>query len=152
MKRRHSILTVVSFVLLLSLGAIAFWLIPDQEFSARENRALQTLPQWNTEKLFSGEFSSACNDYFADQFPARDLFVSIKGVLQLLCARGENNGILLGRSSQLAKRLFTTARADQEAVEDSDCIDQVHLKSGARGINRATENAEVPLLVFCHYQ
>ena len=148
MKRRHSIVTVVSFVLLLSLGAIAFWLIPDQEFSARENRALQTLPQWNTDKLLSGEFSSACNDYFADQFPARDLFVSIKGVLQLLCSRGENNGILIGRGGQLAKRLFTTARTNQDAVEDSDSIDQAHLQNAARGINRATENAEVPLVVF----
>ena len=148
MKRRHSILAVVSFVLLLSLGAIAFWLIPDKEFSARENRALRTLPHFNTEKLLSGEFSSDCNDYFADQFPARDLLVTVKGTLELLSGKGENNGILLGRSSQLAKRLFTTARADQEAVEDSDCIDQAHLKSVARGINRATENAEVPLLVF----
>ena len=148
MKRRHSIVTVVSFVLLLSIGAIAFWLIPDQEFSARENRALQTLPQWNTDKLLSGEFSSACNDYFADQFSARDVFVSVKGTLELLSGKGENNGILLGRSSQLAKRLFTTARADQEAVEDSDTIDQAHLKNAAKGINRAAENVEVPLVVF----
>ena len=148
MKRRHSIVTVVSFVLLLSLGAIAFWLIPDQEFSARENRALQTLPQLNAEKFLSGELSSACNDYFADQFHARDLFVSVKGVLQLLCARGENNGILLGRSSQLAKRLFTTARTGQAAVADSDTIDQAHLQSAARGINRAAENIDVPLIVF----
>jgi hypothetical protein len=148
MKRRHSIVTVVSFVLLLSLGAIAFWLIPDQEFSARENRALQTLPQWNTEKLFSGELSSAYNDYFADQFPARNFFVTLKGGLELLSGKGENNGILLGRSSQLAKRLFATARADGESATDSDAIDATHLQNAAAGIRRAAENVDVPLVVF----
>jgi hypothetical protein len=148
MKRRHAIATVVSFVLLLSLGAIAFWLIPDQEFSARENRALQTLPQWNTEKLFSGELSSAYNDYFADQFPARNFFVTLKGGLELLSGKGENNGILLGRSSQLAKRLFATARADGESATDSDAIDAAHLQNAAAGIRRAAENLDIPFVVF----
>ncbi len=148
MKRRHAIATVVSFVLLLSLGAISFWLIPDKSFSARENRALQTLPRFDTEKLFSGELSSAYNDYFADQFPARNFFVTLKGGLELLSGKGENNGILLGRSSQLAKRLFTTARADGDASKESDIIDAAHLQSAAAGINRAAENVDVPLVVF----
>ena len=55
MKHRYSIAIVVIFVLLLSFGAIAFWLIPDQTFSERENRALQTLPRFDTEKLLQGK-------------------------------------------------------------------------------------------------
>ena len=148
MKRRHAIATVVSFVLLLSFGAIAFWLIPDKSFSARENRALQTLPRFDTEKLFSGELSSAYNDYFADQFPARNLFVTLKGGLELLSGKGENNGILLGRSSQLAKRLFATARADGESATDSDAIDAAHLQNAAAGIRHAAENLDIPFVVF----
>ncbi len=148
MKHRQSIALVVSFVLLLNLTAIAFWLVPDKPFSARENRALQTLPRFDTERLLSGDLSSAYNDYFADQFVARNLLLTLKGSLELLSGKGENNGILLGRDGQLAKRLFSTARADRDAAEDSDVIDAEHLKHAAAGINRATENSDIPFAVF----
>ena len=148
MKHRHSIAIVVCFVLLISITSIAFWLIPDKSFSARENRALQTLPRFDRDKLFSGALSSAYNDYFADQFVARDLLVTLKGGLELLSGKGENNGILMGNGGQLAKRLFSTARADGDAAEDSDVIDQEHLKNAAKGIHRAAENAGVPFAVF----
>ena len=148
MKHRHSVATVVIFVLLLSFAAIAFWLIPDQTFSERENRALQTLPRFDTEKLLQGELSGAYNDYYADQFPARDFLVFLKGALELLTGKGENNGILIGRGGQLAKRLFSTARTNGAAAQDSDVIDQAHLKNAAGGINRAAENIDVPFVVF----
>ena len=148
MRYRHSIATVVIFVLLLSFGAISFWLLPDKTFSERENRALQTLPRFDTEKFLGGELSGAYNDYFADQFPARDGLVTLKGVLELLSGKGENNGILIGRSGQLAKRLFTAARADGESAQDSDVLDQKHLQNVAAGINRAAKNAHVPFAVF----
>lgn len=148
MKHRQCIATVVSFVLLLCFTAIAFWIIPDNDFSARENRALQTLPRFDKDKLFSGELSSAYNDYFADQFVARDVLVTLKGTLELLSGKGENNGILIGRSGQLAKRLFATARIDKDAAEDSDIIDAEHLKNAAEGINRVAKNIEIPFTVF----
>lgn len=148
MKHRHCIATVVSFVLLLCSFSLAFWLIPDKGFSARENRALQTLPRTDAQKLFSGELSSAYNDYFADQFPARDVLVTVKGVLELLTGKGENNGILIGDGGQLAKRLFATARAENDAPDDSDIIDVKHLKNAAEGINRAAENIDIPFAVF----
>jgi len=148
MKHRHSITIVVSFVLLLGFTAITFWIIPDNDFSARENRALQTLPRFDKDRLFSGELSSAYNDYFADQFVARDVLVTLKGTLELLSGKGENNGILIGRSGQLAKRLFATARIGKNAAEDSDVIDREHLKNAACGINRASENVDVPFAVF----
>ena len=148
MKHRHAILIVVSFVFLLCFTAIAFWLIPDKTFSARENRALQTLPKIDTQRLLSGEFSSACNDYYADQFVARDILLTIKDSLELLFGKGENNGILLGKGGQLAKRLFSTARTNRTFPEGSDVIDTEHIKNASEGINRAFENAEVPLAVF----
>ena len=148
MKHRHSIVIVVSFVLLLCAFSLAFWLIPDREFSSRENRALQTLPRMDAQTLLSGELSRTFNDYFADQFPARDLLVSLKGGLELLAAKGENNGILLGSDGQLAKRLFALARTDGENAEDSDVLDFSHIQNAAEGINRAAENVDVPLTVF----
>ena len=148
MKHRHAVLTVVCFVFLLSITAIAFWLVPDKPFSARENRALQTFPRFDVDRLMGGEFSSDCNDYFADQFPARELLVTVKGALELFVSKGENNGILLGRGGQLAKRLFDTARTHGDVTQKSDVIDRTHLQNAAQGIHRATENADIPLVVF----
>ena len=148
MKHRHSIVIVVSFVLLLCAFSLAFWIIPDREFSSRENRALQTLPRMDAQTLLSGELSGDFNDYFADQFPARDLLVTLKGGLELLAAKGENNGILLGNNGQLAKRLFALSRTDGENAEDSDVLDFNHIQNAAKGINRAAENVDVPLTVF----
>ena len=148
MKHRHAILIVFCFVFLLCSTAIAFWLIPDKIFSERENRSLQTLPQISVQKLLSGEFSEACNDYYADQFVARDFLLTVKGSLELFFGKGENNGILLGKNGQLAKRLFTPTRTSNDSAEDSDVIDPEHLKSVADGINRAAENLEVPFAVF----
>ena len=148
MKHRHSIVIVVSFVLLLCAFSLAFWLIPDREFSSRENRALQTLPRIDAQTLLSGELSKTFNDYCADQFPARDLLVSLKGGLELLAAKGENNGILLGSDGQLAKRLFALSRTDGENAGDSDVLDFSHIQNTAEGINRAAENVDVPLTVF----
>jgi len=148
MRHKHAVAISVSFVLLLGFFSLVFWLIPDKDFSARENRALQTLPRFDAEKLLAGDLSSAYNDYFADQFVARDLLVSLKGSLELLTGKGENNGILLGRGGQLAKRLFSTARADGDVAKDSDIIDPDHLKNVAKGINRAAKKSDIPFAVF----
>ena len=148
MKHRHCIATVVSFVLLLCSFSIAFWIIPDKTFSSRENRALQALPRISRQKLFAGELSDAYNDYYADQFPARNVFVTLKGMFELLSGKGESNGILLGHGGQLAKRLFALARTEGDATKESDLIDREHLVGAAKGINHAASRAEVPFAVF----
>ena len=45
-------------------------IIPDVSFSQRENRYLQTLPEFTAEALFSGEFMSEFEEYCSDQFPS----------------------------------------------------------------------------------
>jgi AraC-like DNA-binding protein len=56
----------------------------------------------------SGAYASDINDYFADQFPMRDLLVSWKADAELVLGKGENDGILLGKNGQLAKRFFVS--------------------------------------------
>ena len=78
-----NILTVVLFVLPLALGLILFVALPDSSFSEQENRPLQTFPKLSLTSLTEGKFGGQMNSYFADQFPARDAFVGIKGVAEL---------------------------------------------------------------------
>ena len=76
---------------------------PDKDFSERENRVLQTLPNFSAESLFSGEYSSQMTKYLSDQFPMRDTFVSIKSNAERISMRMENGGIIFGDNALTAK-------------------------------------------------
>lgn len=86
---------------------------PDKEYSERENRVLQEFPDFSFESLFSGDFTSDMTKYLSDQFPARDLFVSIKANSEKLALRMENGGIIFGEDC-------LTARLDKPDLENLD--------------------------------
>ncbi len=151
MKKLVHVFTVGIFLTLIFGFAVGFLLLPDQSFSEQENRALRTLPRLTAERLASGDYASDINDYFADQFPLRNLLVGWKGSIELALGKGENDGVLLGRDGQLAKRLFDVARADAPSVQDVDAADTSHLLRSANGICRAAEALEekgIPLTVM----
>lgn len=114
------ILTVVLFVLPLALGLILFAALPDNDFSAEENRSLQTFPQLTLTSLKDGKFGSQMNEYFADQFPARDVLVGIKGVAELALGKQGNNGVVLGKDGVLAVRWFDSFVDRLTRVYDTD--------------------------------
>ena len=106
--------------LIFVLGALIY-IIPDREFSEQENRVLQTFPQIQSrfdgnlverikagkflDKYFSGDFAEDIGDYYADQFPARDFFVGLKGVAEIAMLKGENNDVVLGADGYLLSRM-----------------------------------------------
>ncbi len=98
-------------LILLTLGfiyvmAILFWVLPDSDFSAQENRALATAPEVSAENFFSGGLTEQVSDYMADQFPFRDFFVGMKAFSETVQLKGQNNGVIFGSDGYL------TARAD----------------------------------------
>ena len=92
MKKLVHHITVGIFLTLIFGFAIGFLLLPDQSFSEQENRALRTLPHLTAQRLASGAYASDVNDYFADQFPLRNLLVGWKGSMELALGKGENDG------------------------------------------------------------
>ena len=145
MKKIIDILTSVLFAAFLFAFAIAFVLTPDADFSEEENRSLRTFPKFTWERLLDGSFSSDINEYFADQFPARDSLVGIKGVTETLLLKGENNGVLLGDDGQLAVRLFDAYKSRLERTPDMDYyyIDNVALATDA--LNAFAKSSAVPV-------
>ncbi|MBR7098551.1 MAG: hypothetical protein IKC59_03970 [Clostridia bacterium] len=147
MKRIETV-TSVLFLTILFGFSVLFCLAPDRSFSEQENRSLQKAPVVSVKNLFSGQLSREVNRYFSDQFPLRDLWVGIKGCLELASGKGENNGILLGDHGQLARRKFAVLRADGTVVADCDAYDPTHLEKACQGINRAAEGLDVPFSVL----
>ncbi len=147
-KNKMNCITVCVFVGLLIVFSIGFWVLPDRSFSAEENRSLRTFPRFTWERLFDGSFSSEINEYFADQFPARDGLVGLKGVSENLLLKGENNGILLGKNQQLGRRLFDVCCADGRVIADSDGFDAENIRKAGEGLTRVSERLDVPLTVL----
>lgn len=139
------ITTSVLFSVIIFAFAIAFVITPDAEFSQEENRSLTTFPKFTWERLMDGSFSSEINEYFADQFPARNSLVGIKGVTETLFGKGENNGVLLGEDGQLAVRLFTIYKSRLERVADMDYFAPETVAQSVDALNAWAASSKVPV-------
>ena len=143
MKRICNLITGYLFALFLLGFAIAFVLIPDNEVSAEENRRLAVFPEFTWERLADGSFSSDINDYFADQFPFRDMFVGIKGTIETGMLRGENNGVLVGTDGQTAVRRFNVYKSRIEHTKDMDYYYPETLALNVEGLNRFAAEVDI---------
>ncbi|HHW24415.1 MAG TPA: hypothetical protein GXX22_03040 [Clostridiales bacterium] len=107
--RLVDLLTIFTFVFALFATAILFIVLPDKTFSEQENRALQQFPKVSyydkpLGRLLDGSFTLEFAKYYADQFPARDFFVGIKGMAEIALLKQENNSVILGRDGYLITR------------------------------------------------
>ena len=134
MKEKVHLITAVFFALFVIIVGLAFVILPDRDFSPEENRSLALFPEFTWERLADGSFSSEINDYFADQFPARGLFVGVKGIAETLMQRGENNGVLLGQDGQLAVRRFRIYKSRIEHADDMDYYSPDAVRMNLEGI------------------
>ncbi|MBR5445501.1 MAG: hypothetical protein IKV57_05235 [Clostridia bacterium] len=140
-----NITTSVLFAVIIFAFAIAFVIVPDSDFSEEENRSLTTFPKFSWEALMDGSFSSKINEYFADQFPARNSLVGIKGVTETAFGKGENNGVLLGKNGQLAVRLFNIYKSRLERVADMDYFVSETVTQSVDALNAWAKDSSVPV-------
>ena len=89
------------FLIFIFAFFVANLLLPDREFSPRENRYLQTRPEFSFSRLFSGDFTEEFEDYCADQFPLRDQWITLNARYSQLCGKKESNGIYLCEGGRL---------------------------------------------------
>ncbi len=143
--RLLNIATSALFAGIIFLFAIAFVLVPDTDFSEEENRSLTTFPKFTVDALLDGSFSSQINEYFADQFPARNSLVGIKSIAETVFGKGENNGVLLGKDGQLAVRLFGIYKSRLERVADMDYYAAENVVLSLEGLNAYAQTTDLPL-------
>jgi len=86
-----SVLLVGVAVLLLVMGLI----LPDREFSDSENRKLAQAPRLTLSGALDGSFLQELGDYVADQFPARDMWISLNLSMNKLLGQKEASGVYL---------------------------------------------------------
>ncbi len=98
------ILLTALFLGAIFVFAILFWLLPDRAMSETENRSLAQAPKVTAERILDGKFTADIAEYMADQFPARDFFVTLKAAAETALGRGGNNGVLFGDGETLVTR------------------------------------------------
>ncbi len=131
MTKPYSKLICALFALFLG-GGLAFHLItPDRDFSPTENRYLALLPSFSTESVLDGEFMDDFESYTTDQFPLRDLWISVKSWTERLTGKQENNGVYFGK--------------DDTLITAVPSIDQSQLDKMAGYLNSLGEKVDVPV-------
>ena len=84
----------------LLVGVVAVFLVlglvlPDKDFSESENRSLARFPKVTLLSLTDGSFLTDLGDYVADQFPGRDLWMSLNLTMNKTLGQKEASGVYL---------------------------------------------------------
>lgn len=75
------------------LMAVWFIVAPKATYSASEKRVLADFPTTNAETVFSGQFGKEFETYFADHFPARNLWVGANAYTNLVEGNNGAGGV-----------------------------------------------------------
>lgn len=115
-EKKFNVLIIVSFVAYINIAFLLFFLIKDKDFSELENRNLAFFPKFTVERLLNKEFGDEFETYIADQFPLRNLFISIKSTSEYLLQKKENNGVYIANDNMFIEKLDDV---------DKDLIDKI---------------------------
>ena len=95
---------------------IAGILIPDRGFSEKENRVLSSRPPLNGSQIASGGFEKQFETYENDQFPLRDLWITLKAGTDRLMGKVEANGVYVGKSGYLIEEFKAPDQTQYDAT------------------------------------
>ena len=101
-------------LILFLLIAIALWhiLLPDSSYSPIEKRSLSVLPKLTADSLADGSFMARADDYAADHFPLRDIWMRVRSNTMRYLGETESQGVYYGRDGSLIQR-FDSYHADR---------------------------------------
>ena len=99
-------------ILILVLGIV----LPDRGFSEKENRVLASAPGLKLNQLTSGGFEKQFETYENDQFPLRDLWITLKASADRLMGKVEENGVLLGKNGYLMEEFKSPVQTQYDST------------------------------------
>lgn len=97
---RNKIITSV-FCLLLAVGVLSEFLVPDKYYSESEKRILTQKNAISVADFPSGKMGTEIEKYLADQFPLRDDWITVKTLAERLCGKTEISNVYFGKDGYL---------------------------------------------------
>lgn len=99
---RTNLLALVLFLLLLGVGAVLLFALPEHTFSEKENRDLQTLPSLSSlQNITDGSYAASFAHFCQDQFPLREQLIAVHAAAELALGKGESNDVLCAADGYL---------------------------------------------------
>ncbi len=112
---------VMLFGLFVLCMLILYLVLPNQSFSDRENRSLQTRPQVSLTSLMDGSFMNKFQTYTTEQLPFRQEFVKCSSLLSRVMLSNESHGIVRGEEGYLFEKTYgipPQLHKNEQAIEN----------------------------------
>ncbi len=147
--KKSNIITTAVFLILIFAVSVAFWIIPDNEYSGEEKRSLKQLPEMSLERFINDfkqdfneifmtyeekqalkeereDFADEIAEYYADQFPGRNAMRMLKGYTEMLLCKNESNGIIISDGMLINPDTITGTTKDEDGnIRDRNSEDAV---------------------------
>lgn len=91
----------IVFLTVMFVLTVLFFVLPKTEYSANEKRYLKKIPEWSFADLADGKLSEDIDEYLADHFPLRDLFVGINSYYSIANGTSGVAGFYHGKDGYL---------------------------------------------------
>ena len=104
------------FFLLPVIVLVSSIILPDTGFSEKENRILASRPALKLDQLVSGGYEKQFETYENDQFPLRDMWITLKATTDRLMGKVEENGVYLGKNGYLMEAFNAPSQTQYDAT------------------------------------
>lgn len=101
MKKKIEIVTSISFIFILFIGALSYLWNSPKDFSELENRYLKQYPSFSIDSFLKGTWTKNIEAYMQDQIIFHDGLVMIHNIKERLLGKIESNGVYFGKNNYL---------------------------------------------------
>lgn len=139
MKSKHAAITNVGFVMLLLCFLVICIITPDKETSENENRKLQQMPDLKVINIVNGDFMKEFEVYASDNIFARDEWVRVKNVIDLVLGKKDNGRAYFGKEGYL----FPIENIDDNQLEKN----MEYVKNFIQRVKNENTNIKASVLI-----
>lgn len=115
MKDRITIVLFLGFIFIIMAVTM---IMPQRDFSPRENRYLNKKPEITLETVINGRFEEEYKDYINDQFLFRDKFLKLSSEARFLTGMRDINGVYIGKDGYLLEKHDESEFESAQAAEN----------------------------------
>ena len=131
-KKNYTGLIFLAIFLMLLLVCI---FVPKKAFSENENRVLKSKIDISSENVFNGNIDNDIETYLTDQFPARDLMVTVTSDIKRFTGLREINGVYIGSDGYLITKTTDENISEDQAEKNISALTEFFYKCSVDPVN-----------------
>lgn len=117
MKKKLMLLPSAVFVCFIFLMAVLFIVTPKKDYSSSEKRYLADFPETNLSTVTDGSFEEGFEEYLADHFPFRNMWIGVNAYCNYFMGNNGNDGVYKCADGYLINEPITAENRVKTNVE-----------------------------------